>query len=146
MLSPFALVFELFHHVGEIVFPFRLERLNNLLFCPLSVRFYSNLSSYSIVNDLSGFTLTPSSASLTFRLGHKVPSLRWCPGFGSRHCRLVGLDGLEPSTSRLSGARSSHLSYRPLFLKVVIDSCSSLVEMKGIEPLTPCLQGRCSPS
>ena len=27
--------------------------------------------------------------------------------------RLVGLDGLEPSTSRLSGARSNHLSYRP---------------------------------
>ena len=30
-------------------------------------------------------------------------------------CKLVGLDGLEPSTSRLSGARSNHLSYRPLF-------------------------------
>ena len=29
---------------------------------------------------------------------------------------LVGLDGFEPSTSRLSGARSNHLSYRPLFL------------------------------
>ena len=29
--------------------------------------------------------------------------------------RLVGLDGLEPSTSRLSGVRSNHLSYRPLF-------------------------------
>ena len=27
--------------------------------------------------------------------------------------RLVGLDGLEPSTSRLSGARSNHLSYKP---------------------------------
>ncbi len=27
--------------------------------------------------------------------------------------RLVGLDGLEPSTSRLSGVRSNHLSYRP---------------------------------
>ena len=27
---------------------------------------------------------------------------------------LVGLDGLEPSTSRLSGARSNHLSYKPL--------------------------------
>ena len=27
---------------------------------------------------------------------------------------VVGLDGLEPSTSRLSGARSNHLSYRPL--------------------------------
>ena len=31
--------------------------------------------------------------------------------------RLVGLDGLEPSTSRLSGARSSHLSYRPFYSK-----------------------------
>ena len=29
---------------------------------------------------------------------------------------LVGLDGLEPSTSRLSGARSNHLSYKPLLL------------------------------
>ena len=28
---------------------------------------------------------------------------------------MVGLDGLEPSTSRLSGVRSNHLSYRPLF-------------------------------
>jgi len=25
----------------------------------------------------------------------------------------VGLNGLEPSTSRLSGVRSNHLSYRP---------------------------------
>ena len=31
------------------------------------------------------------------------------------HAKLVGLDGLEPSTSRLSGARSSHLSYKPEF-------------------------------
>ena len=27
---------------------------------------------------------------------------------------LVGSNGLEPSTSRLSGARSSHLSYEPM--------------------------------
>ena len=27
---------------------------------------------------------------------------------------MVGLDGLEPSTLRLSGVRSNHLSYRPL--------------------------------
>ena len=34
---------------------------------------------------------------------------------------LVGLDGLEPSTSPLSGVRSNHLSYRPALglLKVV---------------------------
>ena len=29
---------------------------------------------------------------------------------------LVGRDGLEPSTSRLSGVRSNHLSYRPPYL------------------------------
>ena len=33
---------------------------------------------------------------------------------GRRHCRLVGTSGLEPPTSRLSGARSNHLSYAPI--------------------------------
>jgi hypothetical protein len=28
---------------------------------------------------------------------------------------MVGLGGLEPPTSPLSGARSSHLSYRPIY-------------------------------
>ena len=32
---------------------------------------------------------------------------------------LVGLNGLEPSTSRLSGVRSNQLSYRP-FLPLVL--------------------------
>ena len=65
---------------------------------------------------------------------------------------LVGLDGLEPSTSRLSGVRSNHLSYRPLFsLGDFVSNHSSafsswLVEMMGFEPMTPCLQGRCSPN
>ena len=31
---------------------------------------------------------------------------------------LVGLNGLEPSTSRLSGGRSNLLSYKPIFLDV----------------------------
>ena len=40
---------------------------------------------------------------------------------------LVGLGGIEPPTSPLSGVRSSHLSYRPKGM---------LVELVGIEPAT----------
>ena len=54
---------------------------------------------------------------------------------------VVGLNGFEPSTSRLSGVRSNHLSYKPIYKESI-----SLVEMRRIELLTPCLQGRCSPS
>jgi hypothetical protein len=43
--------------------------------------------------------------------------------------KMVGLGGLEPPTSSLSGMRSSHLSYRPR-------RYSHLVELVGIEPAT----------
>ena len=33
-------------------------------------------------------------------------------------CLVVGLSGLEPLTSRLSGVRSNQLSYRPVFSSV----------------------------
>ena len=51
---------------------------------------------------------------------------------------VVGLGGLEPPASPLSGVRSNHLSYRPKSI--------NLVELTGIEPATPYLQSRCSPS
>ena len=31
-------------------------------------------------------------------------------------CLMVGSNGIEPSTSRLSGVRSNHLSYEPICL------------------------------
>ena len=49
---------------------------------------------------------------------------------------VVGSSGLEPPTSRLSGARSNQLSYEPILV----------VEMSGFEPLASCLQGRRSPN
>ena len=33
---------------------------------------------------------------------------------------MVGLNGLEPSTSRLSGVRSNQLSYRPIVMERVM--------------------------
>ncbi len=41
-----------------------------------------------------------------------------------RNIKMVGLSGLEPPTSRLSGVRSNQLSYRPL------------ERVMGIEPTT----------
>ena len=65
---------------------------------------------------------------------------------------VVGSSGLEPPTSRLSGVRSNHLSYEPISVSGFFDSCTPvtsfkvLVEMRRIELLTLCVQGRCSPS
>ena len=55
------------------------------------------------------------------------------PGAG-----MVGVSGVEPETSSLSGTRSNQLSYTPGLGRDV------LVELRGFEPLTPCLQSRCS--
>ena len=80
---------------------------------------------------------------------------------------MVGLPGLEPGTSPLSGVHSNQLSYRPFC--IASDFCfrsikdfnvvyfstwvgsfdaykAKMVENSGIEPLTSCVQGRRSPS
>ena len=66
--------------------------------------------------------------------------------------KMVGLSGLEPPTSRLSGVRSNRLSYKPISSARVFRTplgalwSYPMVEICGIEPQTPCLQSRCSPS
>ena len=169
----------------------------------LSVRFFNSFKSKYLNFFFYLFDCQVSCASSLCRLSlllHHREMLKQLsltsPEFGCRDSRLVGLDGLEPSTSRLSGVRSSHLSYRPVFplrffsssisllllssplqffqtvrrdsepltrLRRVVGVLSAiqlqqfslygactvnrkLVEMKGFEPLTPCLQGRCSPN
>ena len=57
------------------------------------------------------------------------------PSFSCKRKKVVGQSGLEPPTSRLSVVCSSQLSYWPV-----------LVEVTGLEPVTPCLQSRCSTS
>ena len=45
----------------------------------------------------------------------RTPGRSEPPGPGrARRQEMVGRDGLEPSTLRLSGVRSNHLSYRPI--------------------------------
>ena len=103
-----------------------------------------------------------------------VPLFGWVPLAQTRNARpyirplspfdsvavVVGSSGLEPPTSRLSGARSNRLSYEPVFgcLRCRFFAGSgrllpfpcilpyALVEINRFELSTPCLQGRCSPN
>ncbi len=53
--------------------------------------------------------------------------------FSSCQKEKVGLNGLEPSTSRLSGVRSNQLSYRPV--KNVVALCSKHVALRTLSDI-----------
>ena len=64
-------------------------------------------------SSLNYFCLTISSARpFRFLLGN--------------HHHLVGSNGIEPSTSRLSGVRSNHLSYEPIYQSCSLSMFSSV--------------------
>ena len=108
------------------------------LFLPYFYRkTYTNLLIF-VLFVCSFFLLFNLSSFIRFSMINQVPP--------TISLALVGTSGLEPPTSRLSGARSNHLSYAPLWLLRYFFPHVPLVEMMGIEPMTPCLQGRCSPS
>ena len=107
--------FARFHLAVKLYFPFsfgktKLSLRLFVLFCSFLLKSFF----YSIVKDHVPPRLV--RFPLTFHRVMSVGFLLTFPSVGCRHCRLVGLDGLEPSTSRLSGARSSHLSYKPRIL------------------------------
>ena len=100
----------------------------------LSVRFFNSFKSKYLNFFFYLFDCQVSCASSLCRLSlllHHREMLKQLsltsPEFGCRDSRLVGLDGLEPSTSRLSGVRSSHLSYRPVFPLRFFSSSISLL-------------------
>ncbi len=74
-----------------------------------------------------------------------LPGERLVPG-SQASLNLLGLSGLEPPTSRLSGVRSNRLSYKPSQKYNSSKKLIAIVETKRFELSTPCLQGRCSPS
>ena len=141
------------------------------------------ISSFSLFSFQGALPSWIISSRQTSWISSKCPTRRSFSCFHKTYprcvCRfnlLVGLSGLEPPTSRLSGVRSNRLSYKPIswpeanrlfaftlaFLqpspaRLLVPSllqvparCACrlclLVEINGIEPLTPCLQSRCSPS
>ena len=72
-----------------------------------------------------------------------------------RHTRyritMVGVPGIEPGTSSLSGMRSNQLSYTPDTVPFLFRPAPprlylsmKMVEATGVEPVTSCLQSTCS--
>ena len=110
------------------VSPFRYLRINGYLLLPAAYRSLSRLSSA-----LSAKAFTLCSCSLDHYVilvlafsaivvcypiyqilfNHYLASIAVSSLFNFQ-CAVVGSNGLEPSTSRLSGARSNHLSYEPM--------------------------------
>jgi hypothetical protein len=81
------------------------------------------------------YTLSRGASSATWVLLHMAPQARFELATDRltadssttellRNIQMVGLSGLEPPTSRLSGVRSNQLSYRPM------------ERVMGIEPTT----------
>ena len=51
--------------------------------------------------------------------------------------KLIGLSGLEPPTSRLSGVRSNQLSYRPMLYSVTSFESSLKIKQLILSTLSP---------
>ena len=125
--------------ISEFLVEFRFQYLNFCLNTEICSQFFSDFLATLIHSDFCIWRGAARSIKLLYMQVRATKSNQ----------KLVGLNGLEPSTSRLSGGRSNLLSYKPIFFRGCLLArvlFSHLVEIIGIEPMTPCLQSRCSPS
>ena len=70
--------------------------------------------------------------------GRCSPNWAIPPGIIQTAFRLMGLNGLEPSTSRLSGVRSNQLSYKPM----LDTSHFCVMSIKQLNPATTDFPGQ----
>ena len=93
------------------IYPFCLIHLSVKLFLPLIGKAYFSSRQFLSTRSKSLSSLSVFSTLLRFiRFSMTSKPL----GFCLMHMHLVGTSGLEPPTSRLSGARSNLLSYAPI--------------------------------
>ena len=118
---PFGEIVINFIRQNEIIVTHFFGKTQSLKLCPLYLFVFSthlnpNIWISSFTYSIVKFHLPlPCVVSLFLHHREMIKQLSLTsPEFGAALCAVVGLDGLEPSTSRLSGARSSHLSYRPV--------------------------------
>src|SRR5690606_33779424 len=91
------------------------------------------------LNDTFGYSSQTLATALVFKEhGPATMPIRFKSEVCAESSRVVGLGGLEPPASHLSGVRSNHLSYRPTVIP-------RAVEQVGVEPTTACVQSTCSP-
>ena len=122
---------------------------------PCSLFSFFASASFSLLSQLSA-SASHCLSLLSFDVSFSSLNIRFSRYRRNSLSVPMGLSGLEPPTSRLSGVRSNRLSYKPFFF-LPFSSWHSpvlflpslalcLMETKRFELSTPCLQGRCSPS
>jgi hypothetical protein len=92
-----------FLRIIVVFYPFELA-FYLVLYYDYPLQFY--YFHYSVFKVLFPLVLNPPARTLNFSIALRL--------FGLRSAGVVGLSGLEPPTLRLSGARSNHLSYKPM--------------------------------
>ena len=95
-------------------FEFQIElRIINVL----SIRQYCSLLPINLILKVLFFNISSQFLYFFFvefsRCYLQQPRVKLLNFFNFAFAKLVGSNGLEPSTSRLSGVRSNHLSYEP---------------------------------